>query len=446
MSERKRIVILGAGGRDFHVFNCLYRDDPSVEVVAFTAAQIPNIDDRRYPPSLAGPLYPQGIEITPEDELEGVIAMHGVKECVFAYSDVSHAYVQAMAERVAGSGARLVTFPVEETLLPSSKPVVAVCAVRTGCGKSPVSRHVAKVLRDAGLRVAAIRHPMPYGNLDEQIVQRFASVDDLAKHRCMIEEMEEYEPHVRAGNVIFAGVDYERILRAAEQEADVILWDGGNNDTPFVRPDLLITLVDPLRPGDELSYFPGRWNLEHACVVVIPKMSQATPEGVGTVRANIARHAPEAIVVDGDLELSLSDADAVRGRRVLVVEDGPTVTHGGMAYGAGLVAARAAGAAEFVDPRPFAEGQIAEALARYTHLEHVLPALGYGDAEIADLQETIRRVPCDAVVIGTPIDLTRVLDVEQPVVRVAYEFRERGERLDALLRERFTPAGRTATA
>ena len=446
MSERKRVVILGAGGRDFHVFNCVYRNDPNVEVVAFTAAQIPNIDDRRYPRELAGPYYPDGIPIVPEDDLEGLIQMRSVQECVFAYSDVTFEFVEEMRARVEADGAKLTTFPIEATLLPSTKPVVAVCAVRTGCGKSPVSRHVTKVLRDAGLRIAAIRHPMPYGNLGEQIVQRFARVEDLAIHKCTIEEMEEYEPHVQAGNVIFAGVDYERILRAAEQEADVILWDGGNNDTPFVKPDLLITLVDPLRPGDELTYFPGRWNLENADVVVIPKMREASEEGLATVRANIAKHAPNAIVVEADLELTLSDEDAVRGKRVLVVEDGPTVTHGGMGYGAGFVAATRAGAAEMVDPRPFAEGQIAAALEKYPHLERVLPALGYGDEEIADLQATIRRVPCDAVVIGTPIDLTRILAVEQPTVRVAYEFAERGERLDEVLRDRFTESARTATA
>ena len=446
MSERRRIVILGAGGRDFHTFNCLYRDDPSVEVVAFTAAQIPNIDQRRYPPVLAGPLYPEGIEIVPEDELEGVLAMRGATLCVFAYSDVRFAHVQRMAERVRAAGAELHPFPVPETMLRSAKPVVAVCAVRTGCGKSPVSRHIAALLREQGLRVAVLRHPMPYGDLAEQVVQRFASVEDLARHRCTIEEMEEYEPHVRAGNVVFAGADYERILRAAEQEADVILWDGGNNDTPFVRPDLLVTLVDPLRPGDELTYFPGRWNLENADVVLVPKVSDATESDLAAVRANVAEHAPGAVVVEGDLALDIDRPEAVRGRRALVVEDGPTITHGGMAFGAGLLAAERAGAAEIVDPRPGAVGQIAAAFAAYPHVTRVLPALGYGKAEIGDLQATIRRADCDVVVVGTPVDLRRVLDVEQPTVRVTYRFVERGDRLGEILRERLSAAASRATA
>jgi len=446
MSERTRVVILGAGGRDFHTFNCLYRDDPSTEVVAFTAAQIPNIDHRRYPAILAGRIYPEGIPIVPEDDLEEVIAEYGATECVFAYSDVKFTFVDEMEKRVAAAGAKLTTFPIEPTMLASTKPVIAICAVRTGCGKSPVTRHVAAVLRESGLRVAAIRHPMPYGELQDQIVQRFSSLEDLSWHRCTIEEREEYEPHVRDGTVVYAGADYERILRAAEEEADVILWDGGNNDTPFVKPDLLITLVDPLRAGDELNYFPGRWNLENADIVVIPKANEATGDALATVRRSALRLAPQAPIVLGDLVITVPHSELIHGKRALVIEDGPTVTHGGMPFGAGLLGAEQAGAGEIVDPRPFATGQIAAAFEAFPHLTSVLPALGYGDAEIDDLQHTINLTPCDVVVIGTPIDITRVLNVHKPIVRVSYHFEERGERLAAILRRRFGATTGTATA
>jgi predicted GTPase len=446
MSERTRVVILGAGGRDFHTFNCLYRDDPKKEVVAFTAAQIPNIDHRTYPPILAGRQYPKGIPIVPERELEQVIAKFGVTECVFAYSDVKNTYVDKMRERVAAAGATLEPFPIEESMLVSTKPVIAVCAVRTGCGKSPVTRHVAEVLGEEGLRVAVIRHPMPYGDLQDQVVQRFASLEDLCWHRCTIEEREEYEPHVKAGNVVYAGADYERILRSAEEEADIIIWDGGNNDAPFVKPDLLITLVDPLRPGDELNYFPGRWNLENADVVVIPKAGEASGEALAAVRRSALRLAPQAPNVLGELAITVPQRVLIHRKRALVIEDGPTVTHGGMPFGAGLLGAEEAEAGEIVDPRPYATGQIAAAFEAFPHLTSVLPALGYGEDEITDLQLTINRIPCDVIVLGTPIDITRVLNVHQPVVRVSYAFREHGERLAAIIRRRFGATADTTTA
>ncbi len=443
MPDRTRTIILGAGGRDFHVFNTRFRADENREVVAITAAQIPNIDHRTYPPALAGPLYPNGVPIVPEDDLEAVIAEHAVTEVVFAYSDVTYDYVDALTERVAAAGATLRPFDVERTLLRSTKPVVAVCAVRTGCGKSALSRHVVSALADLGLRCAAVRHPMPYGRLGEQIVQRFERLEDLDKHECTIEEMEEYEPHIRAGGVVFAGVDYGKILAAAEEECDIVLWDGGNNDAPFFRPDLMITLLDPLRPGDELRYFPSRWNLEHADILVMSKREQATDNDVRAVLDNVARHNPGALVVDGNLAISCENGGEklISGRRVLVVEDGPTVTHGGMGYGAGLLAARRAGAAEIIDPRPFAEGQIAASFEKYTHLEDVLPALGYGEEQLADLAATIGRVDCDAVVIGTPIDLTRILEVKQPVVRVNYDYAPAsGHGIAEVLRDRFVTA------
>ncbi len=422
MTNPKRVLILGAGGRDFHVFNTMYRDDPRSEVVAITAAQIPNIEDRTYPAVLAGPRYPRGIPIRPESDLAALVRGERVQEVVFAYSDVTLQYVRQMARRVEELGAAFRTFDIEGTMLRSKRPCVAICAVRTGCGKSGVSRLVASTLREMGRRVAVLRHPMPYGNLSEQVVQRFASVEDLNRHKCTIEEMEEYEPHIAAGNVVYAGADYAKILEQAEGEADVIVWDGGNNDTPFVRPDLLFTLLDPLRPGDEVGYFPSIWNLEHADALVIAKSEEAKQDDVATVRANAKRHNPKAVLIDGRSPIEISDPAKVSGLRVLVVEDGPTVTHGGMGYGAGLVAARRAGAAQIVDPRPYAQGQIAAALAKYPHVKSVLPALGYGKEEIADLEATIRRVPCDTVVIGTPIDLGRVLRIDKPTVRVTYSY------------------------
>jgi len=424
MSERIRLVIMGAGGRDFHVFNTCYREDAGIEVVAFTAAQIPDIDDRRYPPILAGPLYPDGIPIRPEADLEAIVAEHEVREVVFAYSDVSYDYLDAVRGRVEETGATFQLFDADATMLESSKPCVAICAVRTGCGKSAVSRHVVRILRELGLRPGILRHPMPYGKLTDQVVQRFATIEDLADQKCTIEEMEEYEPHIESGSVVFAGADYRRILDAAEAESDVIVWDGGNNDTPFVEPDLFITLVDPLRPGHEATYFPGRWNVERAQVVVIAKSDSAGDEAIATVRENISMLNPKAKVVLGRSPVELADPEAVRGKRALVVEDGPTATHGGMGYGAGFVAAQAAGAAAIVDPRPFLEGRIKAAFEKYPHLRSVIPALGYGDAEIADLEATINRVDCDVVVVGTPIDLTRIVEIDKPAVRATYAFEE----------------------
>ena len=432
------LLILGAGGRDFHVFNTCYRDDPRYDVVAITAAQIPNIEHRTYPAVLAGPRYPKGIPIRPESDLEAIVRAYGVKEVVFAYSDVTLEFLEAMGERVRALGAEFHPFDVERTMLHSKRPVVAVCAVRTGCGKSGVSRHVAATLRAMGKRVAVLRHPMPYGDLGVQVVQRFATLADLDRHRCTIEEMEEYEPHISAGNVVFAGVDYARILAEAEKEADVVLWDGGNNDTPFLRPDLLFTILDPLRAGDELRYFPSRWNVEHADVLVIGKTDEAKPKGIALVRANARKLNPRAKVVEGRSPVDLPGVTMLRGKRVLIVEDGPTVTHGGMGYGAGLVAVRGAGVQQIVDPRPYAQGQIADAFRKYPHLHDVLPALGYGEDEVRDLEATIRRIPCDVVVIGTPIDLSRVLKIDKPVVRVSYRYEDASRPGVAdIVRERF---------
>jgi len=433
MSARTPVVILGAGGRDFHVFNTCYRDDASREVVAFTAAQIPHIDDRTYPPELAGPLYPKGIPIVPESDLETLLRKG--TEVIFAYSDVRQSHVDEFGERVRQAGASFASFDPEACMLRGERPCVAVCAVRTGCGKSGVTRFVAAELRRLGKTPVVVRHPMPYGNLAAQVVQRFATMEDLDRHRCTIEEREEYEPHLEAGNVVFAGADYARALEAAEAEGDVVLWDGGNNDAPFVVPDLLITLVDPLRPGHELAYFPGRWNLEHADVVVVAKTDAADEADIETVLGNVARTNAGARVVRGRSPVALDDADAVRGRRALVVEDGPTVTHGEMGFGAGYVAATRAGAV-IVDPRPFARGGIAAAFEAYPHLHDVVPALGYAAKDLADLEATIAAADCDVVVIGTPIDLARVVRVEQPCVRARYRFEDAAGALARLLEER----------
>jgi predicted GTPase len=435
MSERERVIIMGAGGRDFHVFNTCFRDDPTKEVVAFTATQIPYISDRRYPPVLSGPHYPDGIAIHPEDELEALIAKLGVDRVVFAYSDVSYDYVAQEEKRVTATGAKFAPFLPEDSLLVTGKPCVAICAVRTGCGKSAVSRYVVAELRRRGHKPAVLRHPMPYGALEKQVVQRFATLEDLDKHECTIEEREEYEPHIEAGSVVFAGADYGKILAEAEKEADVIVWDGGNNDTPFIKPDLLVTLVDPLRPGHETKYFPARWNLAHADVALIVKTGEAKPEDLAAVRSAIDANNPDARVIEGRSPIDY-DADALRGKRVLVIEDGPTATHGGMGYGAGYLAAMRAGA-EIVDPRPFAVGEIAKAFQKYAHLRAVVPALGYGEKDLGDLAKTIANADCDTVVIGTPIDLTRVIDIDKPCVRVTYGFAERGDpQLPGILAER----------
>ena len=422
----QKVLIMGAAGKDFHVFNTCYRENPDARVVAFTATQIPHIDDRRYPPSLSGPNHPEGIPIHPEEELAELIERHGVDLVVFAYSDIDEAYLAERRKIVEEAGAKFETFDVDATMLPSSKPVIAVCAVRTGCGKSQTSRRVVSLLRERGLRTIAIRHPMPYGDLAKQAVQRFASLEDMKKHECTIEEMEEYEPHIANGAVVYAGVDYAAILEEAEKEADVILWDGGNNDTPFYKPDLWITVADPHRPGHELTYFPGTVNFERADVILINKIDTAEPEGIATVEQNAKDVNPRALVVRGDSPVHVTDPDLIRGKRVLVVEDGPTLTHGEMKYGAGTVAAEKWGAAEIVEPRPCAVGEIAETYEKYPDIGRVLPAMGYGDAQMKDLQETINRTDCDLVLVGTPIDLARVIDIRKPNLRVTYDLVEDG--------------------
>ncbi len=416
----ERVLIMGAAGRDFHDFNVVYRDDASVEVVAFTATQIPGIADRRYPPELAGARYPAGIPIRPESELEVLIAEQDVDTVVFAYSDVSHEQVMHAASRVLAAGADFKLLGPDATMLRSTRPVVAVCAVRTGSGKSQTSRYVAKALEAQGLKVAVVRHPMPYGDLVAQRCQRYETYADLDRYETTIEEREEYEPHLDFGRLVFAGVDYEEILRAAEGECDVVIWDGGNNDLPFYTPDLMIVVADPLRPGHELRFHPGEANLRMADIVVINKVDSATPEGLAQVRADIASANPNAAIVEARSSLALEGGD-VAGKRVVVVEDGPTLTHGGMTYGAGVVAARRFGAAELVDPRPYATGELAGTLAKYPELERLLPAMGYGAKQVHELEAALDAAPADVVLAATPIDLTRVLKTRKPIVRVRYE-------------------------
>ncbi len=428
----ERVLIMGAAGRDFHDFNVVYRDDPSVEVVAFTATQIPGIADRRYPPELAGERYPAGIPIRPEAELESLIEELKVDTVVFAYSDVSHEQVMHAASRAMAAGADFSLLGPARTMLASTRPVVSVCAVRTGCGKSQTSRYVARALEAQGLKVAVVRHPMPYGDLVAQRVQRFETYADLDRHETTIEEREEYEPHLDAGRLVFAGVDYEGILRAAEAECDVVIWDGGNNDLPFYRPDLAIVVADPLRPGHELRYHPGEANLRSADVIVINKVDSATPEAVAAVRASIEAVNPRAAVIEARSSLALEGGE-IEGRTVVVVEDGPTLTHGGMTYGAGVVAARRFGAAEMVDPRPYATGELAATLAKYPDLERLLPAMGYGDKQIHELEAALEAIPADVVLAATPIDITRVLKVSKPVIRVRYELEPVSGSLDGAL-------------
>lgn len=423
----KKVVIMGAGGRDFHNFNTVYRDDPDTEVVAFTAAQIPGIDNRVYPPSLAGAeRYPHGIQIRPEDELGAIVRSEGVDEVVLAYSDLSYEDVMHKASQVLAFGANFTLLGPKATMLHSTKPVVAVCAVRTGCGKSQTSRRVGQLLLEAGLRVALVRHPMPYGDLERMRVQRFETIEDIDASHPTIEEREEYEAPVRMGMVMYAGVDYEAILRQAEAEADVVIWDGGNNDFSFFAPDLLITVADPLRPGHELAYYPGEANLRMADVVVVNKVDTADLQSVARVVADVHAANPTATVVKAASPVTLRDGPSLVGARVLVVEDGPTITHGGMPFGAGTVAARQGGAGEFVDPRPYAVGSIAETFAKYPGIGLVLPAMGYGDRQLHELEETIRATPCDVVVAGTPIDLGRLIDAGHPIRSTAYELREVG--------------------
>ncbi len=434
----KRVLIMGAAGRDFHNFNVYFRDHPDYQVVAFTATQIPNIEGRRYPPELAGRLYPQGIPIHPEEELTGLIRRYRVDQVVFAYSDVSHEYVMHKASQVLVAGADFCLMGTGSTMLTSRKPVVAICAVRTGSGKSQTTRHVCDVLRRMGHRVVVVRHPMPYGDLTAQAVQRFATYEDLDRYRCTIEEREEYEPHIDRGVVVYAGVDYERILRQAEEEADILVWDGGNNDLPFFRPDLHIVVADPHRPGHEVRYHPGEANLRAADVVVINKVDTADPGGVAQVRENILEVNPQAIVIEAASPIFVEDPRAIQGRRVLVIEDGPTLTHGEMAYGAGVTAARRFGAAELVDPRPYAVRSIAEAFRKYPHIGPLLPAMGYGEEQIRDLEETINATPCDLVLAATPVDIRRLLKVRYPVDRVRYELQVIGQpTLEEILVRRF---------
>ncbi len=436
---KQRVIIIGAAGRDFHNFNTYFRNKPEYEVVAFTAAQIPDIDGRKYPVELAGLLYPDGIPIYNEEDLPRLIVELKADVCVFSYSDVTYNKVMGLSAIVNSSGANFMLLGPRDTMIKSTKPVIAVGAVRTGCGKSQTSRKVVEYLMAKGLKVVAVRHPMPYGNLVAQMVQRFATIDDLAKHQCTVEEMEEYEPHVVRGNVIYAGVDYEAILRAAEQDpsgCDVVLWDGGNNDFPFFKPDLTITVADPHRPGHELSYYPGEVTLRLADVVVINKIDSAAPEHIQTVRENIEKVNPKAIVIDGASPIRVDNPDVIRGKRVLVVEDGPTLTHGEMKIGAGIVAARRFGAAQLVDPRPFLVGRLKETFAIYPGIGTLLPAMGYGEQQLKDLEATINNTDCDGVIIGTPIDLNRIININKPNTRVYYDLQEIGSpNLDEVLTE-----------
>lgn len=421
---KKNVIIIGAAGRDFHNFNTYFRGNEDYNVVAFTAAQIPDIEGRKYPADLAGNLYPDGIPVFGEEELTKLITDFNVDDCVFSYSDVTYQKAMSVSAIVNAAGANFILFGPRDTMIKSKKPVISVCAVRTGCGKSQTSRRVIEILMEKGLNVVAVRHPMPYGNLVAQKVQRFADIKDLAKHNCTIEEMEEYEPHVVRGNVIYAGVDYEAILREAETDpkgCDVILWDGGNNDFSFYKSDLFITVVDPHRAGHELRYYPGEVTLRLADVVVINKMDTAAPEDIQTVRESIEKAVPGAIVLDAASPIKVDDTSVIKGKRVLVVEDGPTLTHGEMKIGAGTVAARKFGAAEIIDPRPFIVGKLSETFRIYPNIGTLLPAMGYGEQQLKDLEETINNTECDSVVIGTPIDLNRIINIKKPNTRVYYD-------------------------
>jgi len=415
-----KLIIMGAAGRDFHVFNCCYRDKSDVEVVAFTATQIPYIEDRRYPAALAGSLYPRGIPIYPEEELDELLRSGDIDEVVFAYSDVSLDYIESRRKRVAAHDVRFSLFDIDSTMLPSIKPVIAITAVRTGCGKSQASRRVTHILRDLGKRVVAIRHPMPYGNLAKQAVQRFEKYDDLDLHECTIEEREEYEPHLKNGVIVYAGADYAAILAQAEQEADVIVWDGGNNDTPFYKPDLWIVVADPYRPGHELQYFPGTENFARADLILINKVGHADADDIAAIEANASKLNPDALILRRESQLNVPDPELIRGKRVLAIEDGPTTTHGGMPFGAGVMAARLNEAAELVDPRTNAVGEIAATFEKYPDIGPLLPAMGYGDAQIRDLEATVNAVDCDLVLVATPIDLTRLIDIKKPHMHIGY--------------------------
>ena len=427
--SKRNVIIIGAAGRDFHNFNTYYRGNEAYNVVAFTATQIPDIEGRKYPAEIAGDLYPEGIPIFAEEDLPGLINELEVDECTFSYSDVSYQHVMAVSAVVEAAGASFFLLGPNDTQIKSTKPVISVCAVRTGCGKSQTSRKIIEILMEKGLKVVAIRHPMPYGDLVAQKVQRYAELLDLEKHKCTIEEMEEYEPHIVRGNVIYAGVDYEAILREAENDpdgCDVILWDGGNNDFPFYVSDLQVVLVDPHRPGHELRYYPGEVTLRAADVVVINKMDSADAAGIEAVRRNITAVNPDAVVVDAASTIDIDDLSIVKGKKVLVVEDGPTLTHGEMKIGAGVVAAQKFGAAELVDPRPYTVGRLSETFELYPDIGTVLPAMGYGKQQLQDLETTINNTECDAVIIGTPIDLNRIIKIKKPSTRVYYNLQEIG--------------------
>lgn len=436
--KTKKVLILGAAGRDFHNFNVVFRGDADYSVVGFTAAQIPGIANRRYPTELAGPLYPAGIPIFEENDMERLVAEHQIDAVVFSYSDISHQNLMHLASRVVATGADFWLLSSQRTQLKSSVPVISICAVRTGCGKSPLSRLIASELRREGWKPVVVRHPMPYGDLAVQAVQRFANMDDLDKHLCTIEEREEYEPHLREGTIVYAGVDYGRILRQAEKEADIVIWDGGNNDTPFYASDLEIVVVDPHRPGHELAYYPGEVNLRRANVIVINKVDTAARQDIDTVRNNVRVSNPKAAVVEMACRVAVSAPELVKGRKVLVVEDGPTLTHGEMPYGAGVVAARQCGAAELVDPRPFAVGSIRGTYERYGHLTSLLPAMGYSAMQCHELEETINRVPCDLVLVATPIDLGHLVKMNKPSLRVTYEVEDLSHPGMAEILTRFT--------
>jgi predicted GTPase len=424
--QKVKVVIMGAAGRDFHNFNVYFRNNAEYEVVAFTATQIPGIEGRAYPAELAGGNYPDGIPIYPEEQLPRLIKENDVDQVVFAYSDVSHEYVMHKASVVLANGADFRLMGPKTTMLKAEVPVVSIGAVRTGSGKSQTSRQTAKILKGKGMRVVAIRHPMPYGDLRKQVWQRFASYEDLDKYECTIEEREEYEPHIDNGIVVYAGVDYDKILREAEKEADIIVWDGGNNDLPFYRPDLHIVVADPHRPGHGLTYHPGETNLRMANVIIINKVDTADPEKVKEVRENIKMVNPNATVLEAASPVTADNPALIMGKRALVIEDGPTLTHGNMPYGAGMIMAKEAGASEIVDPKPYAVGSIMDAYRKYPHLGSLLPALGYGEKQVAELKQTIERIPCDVVVIGTPIDLRRVMTINKPTIRVKYELKVLG--------------------
>ena len=416
----RKAIIMGAAGRDFHVFNCCYRDNPDFEVVAFTATQIPHIEDRRYPAVLAGAMYPKGIPIHPEEDLDDLLAANEIDDVIFAYSDVNLSYIDERRKKVEAQGVTFSLFDVDASMLPSTKPVIAITAVRTGCGKSQVSRRITDILRELGKKTVAIRHPMPYGDLAKQGVQRFETYDDLKRHECTIEEREEYEPHIDNGVVVYAGADYAAILAEAEKEADVIVWDGGNNDTPFYKPDLWITVADPHRAGHELDYFPGTVNFERADVILISKVGYADEAKIKLIEANARRVNPDATVLRRNSPLHVPNPDAISDKRVLVIEDGPTTTHGGMPFGAGVLAAMENHAGELVDPRPWAVGEIAATFEQYPDIGDLLPAMGYGDAQIRDLETTVNAVDCDLVLVATPIDLTRLIDINKPHMRIGY--------------------------